>query len=95
MEAVGDLDRLWGATCRRIGVGARAVATHDGDARVGGQPFGDLVGVALRQQRGDAMAFQINDNRAIADALAPGPLIEANDARVLRRRKGDGADKAK
>jgi hypothetical protein len=34
MEAVSDLDRLRGAACRRVGVGAGAVATHDGNARL-------------------------------------------------------------
>jgi hypothetical protein len=47
-----------------------------------GQPLGHGLGRSIWQQVNDTMRFKVDDNRAIAMASAPGPLIDANGMKV-------------
>jgi len=57
METVGDLGGSRRLACGGVGVGRRAVAAHHADVGIGAQPRGDVVGVAVGQQCGDAVAL--------------------------------------
>lgn len=81
MPAVGDLGSSRRSGADAFGIGARAVAGHDGDARVGLQPSRDRLRLSIRQQLDGAVAFQIDDERAIAPAAAPSPVVDADDPR--------------
>jgi hypothetical protein len=72
---------LYGAGCplsNAIGVQVATVPTHHFDAWVLGQPLDHGLGRAIWQQVDDTVGLQIDDNRAIAMAPAPGPLIDAD-----------------
>jgi hypothetical protein len=94
VEAVGDLSGLRSAARRGLRKDGGAIPADHADARIRGQPRDDLVGVACGQQRGGAVALQFDDHRAIADAFAPRPFVQADDPRVLRRCGRDGTDQA-
>ena len=63
------------ATCTASGSPASASPTHAGQPRLGGRRF------SIWQQRDRLPAFEITDQRSIAMAAAPGPIIVADDRR--------------
>jgi hypothetical protein len=92
VEAVGDLDRA-----RRPGAGAVGecwgpVPAQDLDARVGGQPVGQRLGVAALDevQRGTGLA--VDDQGAVALAAPDREVVHPGHPRGRRRRVGSGHD---
>jgi hypothetical protein len=80
VPAVGDLNGL-----RRAGAGAAdvfvgAVAADDLDLGMHFQPLAQGVSGALGQEVHRAVPFQVTQDRAIAVALAKGPVVNAEDA---------------
>jgi hypothetical protein len=94
VPAVGDLDRLRRAAADAVGVGAGAVTRDDLHAGVGPQPRPDGLRVAVGQQVDRAVALQVDDERAVAPATAPGPVVDADDARRRGHRQRRRLDQA-
>ena len=93
VEPVGHLDRLRSAGANAVGIGAGPVAGDDLDAGMRLQPGGDGLGTAVGQQVDRPVGtLQIDDNGAVAPAAAPGPVIDADDARRRRRFDRNGPD---
>jgi hypothetical protein len=66
-----------------LGVGAGPIAHDDLDRRMVLEPRG--LGRAVGQQVDAAPALEITEDRAVALAFAPGPVIDAEDTRRERR----------
>ncbi len=94
MPAIGGLLGVGRSTGRPVGVGAGPVAHHDGHAGVGRQPRRQRVGGAVRQQVDDAPAFEVAQDRAVAVALAPCPVVHPEHGHRGNRCGGAGADAA-
>jgi hypothetical protein len=80
MEPIGDLRGLRGAPGGTVGIGPGAVSHDDGRAGVRRQPRRQGVGAAVGQQVDDAPALQVDQDGAVALALAPGPVVHAQHA---------------
>jgi hypothetical protein len=81
MPAVGHLHRIGEPPPRRQRIAAALIAGRDGDLRLAGQPSLGGRRFSIWQQRDRLPAFEITDQRSIAMAAAPGPIIVANDRR--------------
>ena len=79
MPPVRDLEGVRRPTRRPLGIGAGAVAHDDGDAGVGCQPRRQCVGAAVGEQVDDAPALEVAQDRSVAVALAPGPVVHAQN----------------
>ncbi len=53
-----------------------------------GEPAGDRRGRAIGEQVDHAMRFEVDDDRAVAQALVQGPVVEADDAWSFAGRQG-------
>ena len=80
MPTIRSLNGLWRSQPDALGVGAGAIAGDDFDLRMGCQPSGNGFGLAIRQQLDGSVAFEIDDDGAVAAAAAPRPVINADDA---------------
>ena len=85
MPPVGDLNGLRRSLAGSIGVGAGPIADDDLDRRMVLEPRGQGLGRAVGQQVDAAPALEITEDRAVALAFAPGPVIDAEDTRRERR----------
>ena len=94
MPAIHDLDRGWSAGPHTVGVGPGPVTGNDLHARMRLQPRRNRLRVAVGEQVDGAIAFQIDNDRAVALALAPGPIVDADDARCRHHRQGSRPDQA-
>lgn len=92
MPAVGDLRCIGSTATGAVSINASAIASDDFDARMTFQPSRDRVGISVRQQIEDAVAFQIADDRSVALPLAPGPVDDADHPRRVRRLEPGCAD---
>jgi hypothetical protein len=79
MKAVDHLHRLGCPPANAVGVEVAPIATDHGDRRMLRQPGRDAGGRAVRQEVHNAMSCQIDQNRAIAMAPPPGPLVDTNN----------------
>src|SRR5687768_14979531 len=77
-----------------IGVGAGTIADDDLDRRMVLEPRGQGLGRAIGQQVDPAPALEITEDRAVALAFAPGPVIDAEHPRRERRLEIGLADAA-
>ena len=75
VPAVADLDGLGRSLAHAVGINAGPVPGDDFNARVGLQPRGQALGPPVRQQVDDAVAFEVDEDRPVAVAAAPGPLV--------------------
>lgn len=82
VEAIEDVLGLRCARACALGEDVGAVAGDDLDARVGAQPRGDAPGVPVGQEIEDGVTFEVDDHRAVAAPAPPGPLVDADDARL-------------
>ena len=80
MEPVCHLDGVRGAPGGSLGIGAGAVADHGGHAGMVRQPRRQRVGAAVGQQVDHAPALQVDQDGAVALALAPRPVVHAQHA---------------
>jgi hypothetical protein len=85
MPPVGDLNGLRRSLAGSIGVGAGPIAHDDLDRWMVLEPRGQGLGRAVGQQVDAAPALEITEDRAVALAFAPGPVIDAEDTRRERR----------
>ncbi|SDA34594.1 hypothetical protein SAMN02799622_05864 [Methylobacterium sp. UNC378MF] len=70
-----------------LGEDVGAVASDDLDARMGAQPRGDAPGVPMGQEIEDGVTFEVDEHGAVAAPAPPGPLVDADDARLGLRRQ--------
>src|SRR3954467_7879323 len=85
MPPVRDLNGLWRSLAGSIGVGAGTIADDDLDRRMVLEPRGQGLDRAVGQQVDAAPALEITEDRAVALAFAPGPVIDPEDTRRERR----------
>jgi hypothetical protein len=77
MEAVGDLPSLWRALARAISIEASAVPANDLNLGMPPEPFGGGGRRAIRQHVDHLTPLQVYDDRPVAAALSPAPVIDA------------------
>ena len=82
VETIGDLDGLGSTLCCRSGIQARSITTDDRELGMIIQPGRRRGSIAVREQVRDPVALQIDQQRAVAAALPPGPVIDAQEVRV-------------
>src|SRR4051794_8011869 len=75
MPSIRHLDGLWRPLTGSVAIGAGAIAHDDLDGRMVLQPGGQGLGRAVRQQVDDPVTLQVAQDRAVALAFAPGPVI--------------------
>lgn len=80
MPAVGRLDSIRRALAGAVGIGAGPIARDHLHAGMLAQPGSQGLGLAVRQQVHDGVAFQVHQRRAVAVATAPSPIIDAQHA---------------
>ena len=85
MPPVGDLNGPRRSLAGSIGVGAGPIADDDLDRWMVLEPRGQGLGRTVGQQVDAAPALEITEDRAVALAFAPGPVIDAEDTRRERR----------
>jgi hypothetical protein len=95
VEAIGNLDGIGRALTRTVGVGAGTIAADHVDAGVLTQPGCQALGRAVRQQLDRPATLEVHEDRPIALAPPPGPVVDAEDARIDRRRRRCLADQTK
>jgi hypothetical protein len=81
MKAVGYLHSFGRTLQDAIGVSSRAIPGHHLDPRMCAEPFGQGIGLAVRQQVHHAAALQVDQNRAVALVLFPCPIIDTEHTR--------------
>jgi hypothetical protein len=81
VESVGDLNRLWRSAHRGVGVGTRAIAADELNARSRGEPRSHRVRLSIREEIDHSMSLEVDENRSVARAFFPRPVIDADDAR--------------
>ena len=77
MPAVQDLSGIRRAPAGAVGIGADAVADNGRDSRMLPQPRRQSVGIAVGQQVDHPATLEIAQDRAVALAFAPCPIIDA------------------
>ena len=89
MPPVRDMDGIRRAAATAIGVAGATVAGDHLHAGVGLQPGCEAVRLAVGQQVNDGMAFQVNEDRAVALPSFPRPVVNPEHARCRggRRRR--------
>ena len=86
MPAAADLQGSGSALGGPLSEATATISAHDLDARMGREPSRDGATLPVRQEVDGASAFEIADDRAIALALEPGEVVDANHADVGWRR---------
>lgn len=81
MPTVGNLGRIRKRFGDCLPVSAVSVTSDDFDLRMLTQPGSDRRRLAIRQQVDDGTPLEIADQRSIALSLAPGPVVDPDDAR--------------
>ncbi|EWY40690.1 hypothetical protein N825_32710 [Skermanella stibiiresistens SB22] len=79
MKAIRYLDCLRSSLAGSVGVSARTIPDKYLDAGMTPQPDCQSRGLAVGQQVDDAVAFQIAQDRAVALAFAPSPVIDVEN----------------
>ena len=82
MKSVGDLGRLWSTLTNPCAIGFCSVTGHHLDFGMGLEPRGNGFSRPILKQVDGTAAFEIHDDRAVAMAFAPSPIIDANDVRL-------------
>jgi len=80
-----NLDRIRRTLPHAVRVGTGPVARDNLDAWVLMQPPCQSVGLAVGQKVDHRVALQIDEDRAVATAAAPSPVVNGKDARNARR----------
>ncbi len=78
---VGDMDGIGRTAATAIGVARAPVAGDHLNTRAGAQPSCEAVGLSIGQQVDDAVAFQVNEDRAVTLATLPGSVVDPEHAR--------------
>tara|TARA_R110002020_G_scaffold67188_9_gene176680 strand:+ start:559 stop:1041 length:483 start_codon:yes stop_codon:yes gene_type:complete len=93
VPSIGDLDRARGADGDGAPIFARAIPCDDFDTGPLVEPVAHCSRGAIGQEINWAMALEIDDDRAIAQPLLHGPIIDADDGGLRRDRLRHSADK--
>jgi hypothetical protein len=80
--------------CRGFAVSATTVASDDRDRGMSSEPGLGRRGFTIRQQRDDPAPFQIADDAGVSVIAPPGPIVNANDPKRVRRRTATASDHA-
>lgn len=81
MPAVCNLDGVRQGLCGSTRIRPAAVASDDGDLRLGGKPCLSRCGFSIREQAGRFSPFQIADDRAVSMISPPRPVINTDNVR--------------
>jgi hypothetical protein len=81
MPPVRHLNSLGRAAARAVSVESGAVPTHYNDPRMRSQPGCHRLSRAVRQQVDEAMALEVAEQRTIAMAAPPRPVVDAEHGR--------------
>jgi len=87
MPPISDLQRLQSTDRCRFDVALSAIPRNDVDLWLLLEPDDDRRWIAVWQQIHDAMVFQVDDDRAVAVATPPSPVINSHDPRRCMRRQ--------
>ena len=82
MPPVGNMDGLRSRKACRLGVALSAIATEDGDLRVGAQPGSGCRGAGVVEQIHHSVSLQIDHNGAALMASAQGEIVDADDGEL-------------
>jgi hypothetical protein len=80
VPAIGHLNSAKCGLARRFCVDAAAVPAYDLSAGMLPQPPNHGLGLTIRQQVDDLALFQVAEDRAVAMALPPCPVVDTEDA---------------
>ena len=94
VPSVGYLDGVRATLGGSLDVACATIAGDDADRGVRGEPGGDCCCLAIRQDVDDATLFQIADDRAVAVAALPGPVIDPHHPWCRIGSSGVAADHA-
>ena len=86
VPAVRDLHGLRSGPACSFGVDPATVAADDLRPWMLSEPLGHAVRIAIRQQVDHLARFEIAQDRAVAMAFAPGPVVDAKHARSSNQR---------
>src|SRR5690348_9700285 len=84
MPAIGNLKRLWGSTGGPIGKGGAAITADQFHGRMSLKPDRKGLGGRIGQQIDRKPMLQIDQDRSIALAFAPRPLVYSHNACMSR-----------
>jgi hypothetical protein len=84
VPAIGDVHGLRRTAPGAVGVDVGPVAGDHLHAGVVAQPGGERAGVAVGQEIDDGVALEVDQDGAVAAALAPRPLVHPERARHRR-----------
>ncbi len=87
MPPVGDLHRVWQGPRYGAAVPAVPIAGDDLDLGMPAQPGFDGRGLAIRQEVDDTAPLEVADQRAVALAPSPRPVIDTDHAALRRRNR--------
>jgi hypothetical protein len=79
VKAIGNLPRLRRPSARTLCIQTTTVSTHDLDPGVLFKPLRSRLRGALPQYVHHLPPLQVDDNRSVAPALLPTPIIDAGD----------------
>jgi hypothetical protein len=95
MPTVGDLNGTGCAAPGAIGVRGAAISADDLDLRPLAQPPRKAIGLTIREQIDHPAALEVAQDRPVALATPPCPIIDTKDARGHRRAIRAGTDHPK
>ena len=84
VEAISHLYGLRRTFRGPFGIDTRSVTRNHANSRILLKPGSECLSVAVFEERNRATSFEIDDNRAIALAFAPGPVINPDHFRFCR-----------
>src|SRR5215471_5409346 len=85
MPTVSYLDGIGRSLAHTVGIGTCTVACDHFDTRVLSEPGSQRFRLPIRQEVDHLVAFQIDQNRSIAMATAPSPVVDGKHTRRRRR----------
>jgi hypothetical protein len=94
MPTIRDLYRVRQGLCRGFAISSTTVASDDRDRGMSSKPGLGSRGFTIRQQRDDPAPFQIADDAGVSVIAPPGPIVNANDPKRVRRRTATASDHA-
>jgi hypothetical protein len=83
MPAISDLYGVRQRPGGRLTITAAAIAGHDLDPGMIGEPGSNRRDLAIWQQRHDPSLLKVADNRSVAAIASKGPIVDANDGQRI------------
>ena len=85
MKSVSNLDGVGGSPTASCRIKTTPVSRNDLHSWMSLKPVGEALGGSIREKIDDCMVLQIHQDRAVALTLAPGPVVDADHARIRLR----------